>query len=130
MGNIKKYNILPVAKPRMVMSDRYRRRAPVQKYWNYKAHCKLLDLEIPDRPLKVCFILPMPKSWSKKKKKLMRYTKHKQVPDLDNLIKGLGDILDDDAFIDEWTCAKFWGDYACMVIEELDTAIPFPEIAK
>ena len=37
--------------------------------------------------LDATFILPMPKTWSKKKKKLMETTPHHVKPDLDNMIK-------------------------------------------
>jgi len=40
-----------------------------------------------DKALLICFLFPMPKSWSYRKKREMYGTYHKQRPDIDNLCK-------------------------------------------
>jgi len=39
------------------------------------------------------FIIEMPKSWSKKKKKEMEWQPHRQTPDIDNLFKAFTDTV-------------------------------------
>ena len=41
----------------------------------------------------IAFVMPMPKTWSKKKKAAMDGSPHQQVPDLDNLLKALMDAI-------------------------------------
>ena len=57
------------------------------------------------------FVMPMPESWSKKKKVMMDGKPHQQKSDLDNLLKALMDALfEDDAHI--WSLSrleKVWG---------------------
>ena len=65
-------NIVPVAKPRMTQSDKWKKRPVVQKYWKYKDDLKLLCFLCrwqPKDDLDVKFVLPMPKSWSERKKR-------------------------------------------------------------
>ncbi len=41
----------------------------------------------------IIFCIPMPQSWSKKKREQMEGQPHQQTPDLDNLCKGVLDAL-------------------------------------
>ena len=69
----------------------------------------------------VLFMLPMPKSWSKAKRKQMMGQPHKQKPDLDNLMKALGDALyGDDSGIASIELAKCWADSGCIQIVNPD----------
>ena len=64
-----------------------------------------VDLDEAD----ITFYIPMPKSWAKKKKRLMLGEPHRQKPDLDNLIKALGDALyGDDSYIASIKASKEW----------------------
>ena len=66
---------------------------------------KGIDLDGAD----ITFYLPMPKSWTKSKKKEMLGNPHRQKPDLDNLIKALGDALHgDDSHIASIAARKVW----------------------
>ncbi len=112
------YNITPVAKPRMVRGDRYKKRPCVQHYWAFKHECILKRVKLYAR-MKIVFCMPMPKSWSQKKKDRMKLQPHTQIPDLDNLIKGLGDILDEDSHIYEIHASKEWAVDGGMYINEL-----------
>ena len=69
----KTFLISPVSKPRMTRSDRWKKRPCVIKYWDYKTRLQAqLDMYgvVIDDVIKVKFGVPMPKSWSKKKKNL------------------------------------------------------------
>jgi hypothetical protein len=85
----------------MTQRDRWAKRPSVLRYW---AFCEELRLKLPrDFDFNHCSItfgIPMPKSWSKKKKLEMDSQPHTQTPDLDNLIKSLLDAhLKDDSGI-------------------------------
>lgn len=89
-------NINPVAKPRMTQSDKWKKRKATTKYWKFKDDLKLLCFVaqwMPKDDLDVTFVIPMPISWSEKKKKKMDGEPHKSRPDLDNLIKAFKDAL-------------------------------------
>ena len=91
-GKIVEVEINPVPKPRMVKSDAYKKRKVVQDYWAYKDQlkfkCSCLGVnDLPD-VVGISFVMPMPRSWTKKKKSEMDGKPHQQRPDLDNLIKG------------------------------------------
>lgn len=69
--------------------------------------------------MKVTFSIPMPKSWSDKKKREMRYMPHKQTPDVDNLIKGLMDTLPEDSHIWNIHIEKVWDITGSIRVEQL-----------
>lgn len=59
----------------------------------------------------VIFYLPMPKSWSKKKKESMIGKGHQQKPDVDNLLKAVMDaVLKEDCRIYDIHSKKFWAE--------------------
>ena len=65
----------------------------------------------------VIFYLPMPKSWSKKKKALMLGQGHQQKPDVDNLLKAVMDAtLKEDSHIYDIHSQKFWSDQGSIKI--------------
>lgn len=113
------YNIKPLAKPRMTRSDKWKKRPAVVAYRNYKDDMRIAGVTIPER-LYVVFHLPMPKSWSAKKRDAMRDQPHKQRPDVDNLLKGLMDFLPEDSHIHETHARKVWADEGGMLITSLD----------
>jgi Holliday junction resolvase RusA-like endonuclease len=110
----KTFLINPVAKPRMTRSDRWKKRPCVIKYWEYKDKLKeFLNLYGPeiDDVIKVKFGVPIPKSWSKKKKQEMQEKPHQQRPDVDNLVKGVMDSLfQEDSHIHTIEAQKVWSD--------------------
>ena len=117
----KSYNITPVGKPRMTQRDRWKKRPATARYYLFKDECRLLDVELPESAFHVHFILPMPKSWSKKKKAEMLGKPHKQKPDVDNMVKALLDaIYDDDSHVSDLRSSKWWGDEGRIVVENID----------
>lgn len=92
------FNINPVAKPRMVRSDKWKKRSVTDHYWAFKdelvLQANVAGLQsLPDSIEMLIFVIPMPESWSKKKKNEYEGKPHKQTPDLDNLLKSLQDCL-------------------------------------
>mgnify|MGYP003654086905 CR=1 FL=1 len=88
------YAITPVPAPRMTKQDVWLkpRRPCVARYFAFQDHVALLKIEVSER-CRIVFYMPMPKSWSKKKKELMHLQPHQQTPDGDNLEKALLDSV-------------------------------------
>ena len=111
---MKKIKITPTAKPRMTRADTWKKRPCVVKYWAYKDELRRLieenDIKI-DEEIYLEFYIPMPKSWSKKKKELLNNKEHKQRPDIDNLVKGVMDSLfNEDSHVHTIYAKKIWSD--------------------
>ena len=106
--------ITPVGKPRMTQRDRWYKRTTTSSYWAFKDQLVLLTKQkqfvLGDR-YGVIFYLPMPDSWSKKKKFEMMGRPHQSKPDLDNLCKAIQDCLKvNDAVIWDLEARKIWWD--------------------
>ncbi len=67
----------------------------------------------------IVFNIPMPKSWSEKKKKEMYSKPHTQKPDIDNLLKGVFDALfsEDSQIWHIGGVSKFWDDTGSIIIK-------------
>lgn len=89
-------NVEMMGKPRMTRSDVWKEREVVQRYWSLKDNlteeARKANLHLPDEFI-VRFYLPMPESWSNKKKVRMEGKPHQVKPDKDNLEKALLDCL-------------------------------------
>lgn len=104
------YPIEPMGAPRQTRADAYKGRPVVLRYRAYKDEIRLRRVEVAPRGAHILFVLPMPASWSKRKKRQMNSEPHESVPDIDNLAKGLLDALfDDDAHISDIRISKQWG---------------------
>jgi Holliday junction resolvase RusA-like endonuclease len=106
-------NITPSPQPRMVKSDAWRKRSVVLRYWAYKDELNLLCNKVGYKLgeiVDMVFILPMPKSWTKKEKLERDGKPHQQKPDLDNLEKSICDcLLEDDSVVWKMGAEKRWG---------------------
>ena len=106
------FRIDPVAKPRMTQSDKWKQRPAVL---TYRAFCDLLRLQaqqegfaLGDR-VGISFSVPMPRSWSKKKKLEFNGTPCQAKPDLDNLCKSVLDaLMTEDKFVWKLQAEKRW----------------------
>ena len=108
---MKTYPITPVPKPRMTQRDKWAKRPSVLRYRAFCDEVRLRHVSVEEHGTQVTFVLPMPKSWSKKKRKEMNDKPHKQTPDLDNLCKALLDaIFTDDSHISSIVLFKVWGE--------------------
>ena len=131
-GQIKRYvfKITPQTHVRATQGDRVlfrippERRSPAStkrvnrliKYNEYKvsvsALAKKQRFKLPDEGAGIRFFIPMPKTWRKKKRELMRNTLHKQRPDVDNILKGFLDSLmhEDKTIAHLSEVSKYWVD--------------------
>lgn len=114
------FDITPIGKVRMVRSDTWSKRPAVAKYWLFKDQLNILARQngyIISDHLDITFYLPMPDSWSEKKKKLMEGQHHDQKPDVDNLCKAFLDSLTaDDSKIYDIHIRKYWARTGSIVV--------------
>lgn len=99
-----------------------------QRYLAYK---KLIGLELnkicktPTKQpvsIKILFVMPIPPSWSKKKRMDAIGSYHTSKPDIDNLIKGLFDaankiLWQDDNQVVRCNTTKIYGEKPCIEFE-------------
>ncbi|BFT80914.1 RusA family crossover junction endodeoxyribonuclease [Enterobacter roggenkampii] len=115
-----KYIITPVGKPRMTRRDKWKQRPPVMRYRLFCDEVRLHGIQVPENGAHITFVLPMPQSWSKKKRAAMDGQPHQQKPDLDNLTKSLLDALfEDDSHIWDARTSKVWGETGMIIIEHI-----------
>lgn len=114
-----RYPITPTPKPRMTQRDKWAKRPSVLRYRAFADECRLLIHTSLDRKA-ITFFIPMPKSWSKKKKAAMVGQPHRQRPDIDNYAKAVLDALyEDDSGVAEIHLKKVWAVDGAIDIREL-----------
>lgn len=106
--------VTPLGKPRMTQRDKWAKRPAVVRYRDY---CDAVRKHWPEIPFpaagaSLAFHLPMPRSWSKKKRLEMIGKGHQQKPDIDNLVKALLDALhiEDKHIYHLADTGKWWSD--------------------
>lgn len=124
--------VVPAAKPRMTRSDSWKKRECVVKYWEFKDSIRE---HLPDPTLPVPgiarFFVPMPKSWSKKKKAAMLHQPKLTVPDVDNYVKALLDaVYDNDSEVWDFRGVKLWSNTGYIEIWENDMIKLTPTYSK
>ncbi len=111
------YPIIPVPKPRMTQRDKWAKRPAVMRYRAFCDEVRLHGVKLPDSGSHVTFVMPMPKSWSAKKKYIMCGEPHQQTPDVDNLGKALFDAVHkQDCTIWDVRITKKWGHSGVIII--------------
>jgi Holliday junction resolvase RusA-like endonuclease len=89
----------------------------LEKYNQYKvdllAESKAKAFVMPPQGASIAFFIPVPVSWSKKKKKQHHGMLHQSKPDLDNLLKAFGDsLISEDKYIAHYgELSKRWVDF-------------------
>ena len=118
-------NVSPQPKPRINHNGRFTKIAK-----RYYAYCDALRWEAaqhhytPGNSLSLSFVMPRPKSWSKKKQQEMDGSPHQQRPDLSNLVKAFEDALlpekfgGDSAIYEYYRVKKIWGIQGKIIIHE------------
>jgi len=123
------FPVVPCPAPRMTQSDQWKvgdKARPVVK--RYRKYCDDLRLlaqtwELPD-VFAITFVMPMPKSWSKKRRNDMDGRPQKSTPDLDNLLKGFTDALrEQDKEIHQVLARKIWGETGEVRVLEFKSAL-------
>ena len=107
----KRLDIAPCSKPRMTRSDRWKKRQSVLKFFAFRdAVRQYCDSHaIGWWSFEIEFHVPMPKSWSKKKKALHNGKPHNQTPDLDNYLKAWKDsVFKEDSVVWRVHASKLW----------------------
>ena len=116
--------IAPKPKPRMVKSDAWKKRPIVVEYWKWKDELLLVAQQaglnnLPESGAHITFWIPMPKSWSKKRRNQMRGMPHKTKPDGDNLQKAIQDCLcKSDQHIWDFRVTKRWAEEGGIEIKQ------------
>jgi len=102
--------VTPIGKVRMTQRDRWAKRPAVLKYYEHKDELNR-QCKPPEGVKGVSWIgyFPFPKSYSKKKKKILSGKQHEQKPDQDNVTKFLYDSLfKEDSMISLGFAEKLW----------------------
>jgi len=108
-----------MGKPRQTQSDKWRQRDVVMRYRAFADDMRGQVRGHLEPKLALAFYIPMPKSWSEKKRTEMLGRPHQQKPDIDNLIKSVLDVLcTDDSYIHDVHARKFWATDGAIEIEE------------
>lgn len=124
-------DVIPNTAPRMTKSDQWktdpnhinpkkRQRLSVTRYFKYKTCvanlCNEINLNDFDT-LDIIFFIPMPESWSKKKKQKMNGMPHQSRPDIDNLSKAFMDaVLKEDSHVWSIRKEKRWAYFGSILI--------------
>ena len=120
-----RFNVVPVAAPRMTHADRWKRRPCVVKYFEYRDQVRAIAAEqgftLPER-FYLWFQMPMPKSWSQRKKRMMFGEPCRVKPDADNLAKGFFDCFGEDKHVWSVQITKTWHD-----IGRITVTLPYDE---
>lgn len=117
------YPITPVPKPRMTRADKWKKRDCVMRYRAFCDEVRLRRVVLRPGGDHVIFVLPMPASWSLKKRKEMNGQPHSQTPDADNCMKALMDaIFGNDAHIWDFRVTKLWGYSGLITIQPIEEA--------
>lgn len=115
-----RYPITPVPKPRQTQSDRWNKRPRVLRYRAFADECRARKVVVPECGAHITFVLPMPASWSNKKRDTMDGQPHQVKPDKDNLEKALLDaIYGDDSVVWDSRVTKIWGESGAIIIKDM-----------
>jgi len=95
----------------MTQRDKWAKRPAVLRYRAFAEEVRARGVQVPESGAIITFGIPMPKSWSIKKKTAMLSAPHQQKPDIDNLLKALLDAVHkDDSGIWQITASKRWSE--------------------
>ena len=114
------FQVPPQTAPRMTRRDRWKKRPCVVRYFEYRDQLRAKAVEygitLPNA-FTVTFYMPMPKSWSKKKKAAHVGKPCQSKPALDNVLKGFMDALrTNDASVYAVSASKFWSEQPGVVL--------------
>jgi Holliday junction resolvase RusA-like endonuclease len=102
----------------MTQADKWKKRPAVLRYRAFCDECRLRMQGIVLDGARIIFHVPMPESWSKKKKVRMNTRPHRCRPDLDNFCKGIFDALNaEDSHIADVCLSKRWAYQGGIEIE-------------
>jgi len=117
---LKEFKVEPIGKPRMTQRDKWKKRECVERYFSFRDRVRLLScgFKMPEAGYHLKFFIPMPLSWSKKKRSEMVGKPHQAKPDKDNLEKAFLDaVCVDDAYVWDGRVSKYWSNHGKITIE-------------
>lgn len=113
----------------MTQRDKWSPSKAASNYYRYSDELRLLANAAGftlGKQVEVMFLVPMPESWSAKKKQQLDGTSHEQMPDDDNYLKAFCDALkENDCDIWNMHAVKFWvksGQGKVVVVENRFTS--------
>jgi Holliday junction resolvase RusA-like endonuclease len=121
-----KLEVTPKPAPRLNRLDGLKKTPKAARYFAYKDELRAAAYNARyelGESIRAIFVLPVPKSWSKKKRAEMigQVIPHQQTPDSDNLMKALKDTLAlSDAYVWDERATKVWGEEGAIYIKNLD----------
>ena len=113
--------VTPNPKVRMTKRDTWgnqKVRPAVQKWRAFRDRVQELGVKVLDGD-SVVFVMPMPASWSQKKREAHSGKPHRQKPDLDNLLGGLFDAAmpeEDKELAELGGLRKVWGNDGAILL--------------
>lgn len=114
------YNITPIPKPRQTQADKWKQRPIVMRYRQFCDRVRFAQVQLYPCGMHVTFIVPMPDSWSAKKKAEMDGQPHQQRGDLDNMLKALLDaVYSEDCQVWDVRATKLWGQKGQIIVERI-----------
>jgi Holliday junction resolvase RusA-like endonuclease len=119
---MKTFNITPIPAPRMTRADAWKKRPVVLMYLAYKDELKRQAGEwfSPEAGWHVIFYLPIPDSFSAKRKAALENGAHTVKPDIDNLFKAFTDALCyNDSYINDVRMTKRYSSNPRIEIVEI-----------
>jgi hypothetical protein len=75
---MKIYDITPLGKPRMTRADKWKTRPAVMRYRAFCDEVRLRKIHLPESGAHITFVMPMPPSWSKKKRNSLTVSRTSQ----------------------------------------------------
>ncbi len=115
------YAVTPNTKPRATRKDKWSQRECIVKYRTYADEVRRLGVVVPDGLHHLVFVMPMPKSWTKKKKAENLHQPHQATPDRDNMDKALLDAVfkhksGGDQHVWDGRITKIWGETGALLV--------------
>lgn len=113
-----KYDVTPCPKPRMTRSDKWKKRPAVVRYQEFCDAVRDAGITLYPCGIHITFVVPMPESWSERKKSEMDGQPHQQRPDVDNYGKAALDaVYGEDCHVWDVRFTKLWGRKGAIIIE-------------
>ena len=119
------YPIDPTPQTRRTRSETWKPRPGSSRYYAFRDDVRLRHVTAMRCGQGVIFLLPIPKSTSKKERARLMGTPHMNKPDVDNLEKALLDSIwpEGDQEVWDWRCSKLWWDRGAIIFYD---APPLP----
>lgn len=123
---IRLYPVDPVSAPRQVRSHAWNPTSHVKRYRAYQTELLVRGLQIPTPVCHLIFVMPIPPSWSERKKAEHDGQPHQQKPDRDNLEKAVLDTaFGEDCHLWHGATSKIWGRRGVLLVS--DRIIPMEQ---